>query len=105
MSGEPIAIVTVGATLAGLILTGQVRTETRLATLLALVGGLRELVAALEERVARIETALGIPRPDSPVPQNSWILEIASLQPPPGGGGILTRTAATAICAHAPNSR
>lgn len=86
MSGELIAIVAVGATFAGLILTGQLRTETRLATLEALVGDLRELVAALEMRMAQIETALGIPRPDSPVPQIPWILETAGPQPPRRAG-------------------
>lgn len=81
-----MAIVAVGAAFAGLILTSQVRIETRLATLEALIGDLREPVAALEVRVAQIDTALGIPRPDYPVPQSPWILETAGPQPPRGAG-------------------
>lgn len=60
MSGEVIALLAVGATLAGLIIAGQARIEGRLATLEGLVGDLRERLAALEVWVAQIEAALGV---------------------------------------------
>ena len=67
MSGEVIALLAGGATLAGLIIAGQARIEGRLGTLEGLVGDLRERLAALEVRlaalevrVAQIEVALGI---------------------------------------------
>ena len=60
MSGEVIALLVVGVTLAGLIVTGQARIEARLAALDAIVGDLRERVTALEVRVANIEAVLGL---------------------------------------------
>ena len=60
MSGEVIALLVVGVTLAGLIVTGQARIEARLAALDAIVGDLRERVTAVEVRVANIEAVLGL---------------------------------------------
>lgn len=61
MSAEVIAIIAVGITLAGLILTGNARIEARLGALEVIVGDLRERVTALEVRVANIEATLGLP--------------------------------------------
>ena len=61
MSGEVIAVIAVGITLAGLILTGNARIEARLGALEAIVGDLRERATALEVRVANIEATLGLP--------------------------------------------
>ena len=58
MSGEIGTIIAVGIGLAGLIFTGNVRIEARLAALEAIVGDLRERVARIE---VKLEPASGVP--------------------------------------------
>ena len=55
LSAEMIAILAVGATLAGMILSGQARTESKFASLEARMSALEHRMGAFEQRLARIE--------------------------------------------------
>ena len=55
VSPEMIAILAVGAALAGVILSGQARTDSRFVALEARMGSLEQRMSALEQRQARIE--------------------------------------------------
>ena len=58
MSGEIVAIITVGIALAGLILTSFRSLRSEIAELRAEISGIRAEIAALRERMAHLEGLL-----------------------------------------------
>lgn len=58
MSPELIGILSVGVTLAGLILTGKRDTDRRIGALATRMSGLEQRMAAMEQRMAHMEGLL-----------------------------------------------